>query len=104
MTVEEKIRYATAKVRNIIYYRLTVEVNCENSGDEYLSRFRCQYIHVLRQYRKSLLALVEEIPDGDTRKEFFQGMINLISPKVKSDGCKDVIKRLRDHWNKYVKQ
>lgn len=104
MTVEEKIRYATAKVRNIIYYRLTVVPACCATGDPQLDVFRQTYIHILRQYRKSLLALVEEIPDGDTRKEFFQGMINLISPKVKSDECKDVIKRLRDHWNKYVKQ
>ena len=53
MSVEEKIRYATAKIRNIIYYRLEVE---ETMLDV---RYRMQYLHVLRQYRKSLLPLVD---------------------------------------------
>lgn len=98
MSVEEKIRYATAKIRNIIYYRLEVE---ETMLDV---RYRMQYLHVLRQYRKSLLSLVDEMSDQDPRKEFFLGMINIISPKVKSNECKETIQILKDHFDKYVKQ
>ena len=98
MSVEEKIRYATAKIRNIIYYRLEVE---ETMLDV---RYRMQYLHVLRQYRKSLLPLVDEMSDQDPRKEFFLDMINIISPKVKSNECKETIQNLKDHFDKYVKQ
>lgn len=98
MSVEEKIRYATAKIRNIIYYRLEVE---ETMLDV---RYRMQYLHVLRQYRKSLLPLVDEMSDQDPRKEFFLDMINIISPKVKSNECKETIQILKDYFDKYVKQ
>ena len=103
MTIEEKIRYSTAKLRNIIYYRLVVEEQCCAMNDERYDRFRCQYMHVLRRYRKSLLTLVEEIPNDDPRKSWFLGIIKLISPKVKSDECKDTIKRLKDYCDGNVR-
>jgi hypothetical protein len=98
MNIEEKIRYAVAKIRNIIYYRLEVE---ESMLDD---RYRCQYMHVLRKYRKSLLGLIEELDNTDTRKSFFKGLIDIINPKVKTDECKETIEALKDYYDTYVKQ
>jgi len=102
--LEDRIRFANAKLRNIIYYRLTVEEACEKSRDPYLSRYRATYMHVLRLYRKILVELVNDIPQEDPRKNWFQGIIDLISPKVRTDECKDTIKRLRDYLNSYVQK
>jgi hypothetical protein len=94
MTLEDKIRYAIAKIRNVIYYRIQID---ENMREE---RFRGQYMHVLRQYRKDLLVLVEEIPEGDSRRTFFEEMIQIINPKVKTNECLDTIERLEWYLGK----
>lgn len=72
-----RIKLAIARGRNIIYYR------------ERDTRERCQYIHVVREYRKLLVELsrqfTEEIDIGI--RELFQQLIQIIDPKVKSEGC-----------------
>lgn len=102
MELEDKIRYSIAKIRNCIYYRLQVD---ESEELRPLS-FRRQYMHVLRQYRKDLLGLIQEIPAGDSRREFFLEMTRIIDPKVKSNECLDTIERLEAHLvkNGYVQQ
>lgn len=72
-----RIRLAIARGRNIIYYR------------ERDTRKRCQYLHVIRDFRKQLIYLkkqfTEEI-DQDTQN-LFQQLIQVIDPKVKSENC-----------------
>lgn len=73
-----RIRLAIAKGRNIIYYR------------ERDRRERAQYIHVVRDYRKTLLKLLEFIPESEEYagiKSFFNSLVNIIDPKVKSVSC-----------------
>ncbi len=94
MTIEDRIRYASAKMRNIIYYRLTVEEQLVDS------RYRCQFMHVLRNFRKQLVELVEDMDENDTRIQWFNGVIALLDPKLKSTECKDIIRRFRDYSNK----
>jgi hypothetical protein len=102
ITIEDRIRYINAKIRNIIYYRLTVVPACCESGDPQLNVFRMQFIHVLRQLRKSLLSLVNDLPETMTEeKSYYLGIVNLISPKVKSVECRDVIKRINDYVKGY---
>ena len=88
ITVEDRIRYAIARIRNAIYYRLEVE---ENNKE----RYRCQYMHVLRGYRKLLLELVGDMDLSDPRIKLFEGMIEIIDPKVKSDECLSTIEDLK---------
>ena len=102
ITLKDRIRYINAKIRNIIYYRLVVVPNCCNSGDPQLDVFRMQFIHVLRQLRKSLLSLVQDMPEEmKEEKAYYLGIANLISPKVKSVECRDVIKRIKDYVKNY---
>lgn len=86
MTEEEldfRIVLAIAKGRNIVYYR-----KIEN-------RTRFQYIHVVRDYRKQIVALLQELPESpskyDAMRDLFQKIINLIDPKVKSEETTGVI-------------
>ena len=70
-----RINLAIAKGRNIIYYR------------ERDTRERCQYIHVIREFRKTLVKLTSQMNDEDPTKKFFQSIINVINPKIKSEEC-----------------
>lgn len=92
-----RIRYSKAKLRNIIYYRLQVEPTVPD-------RFRCQYMHILRQYRKEavwLLGEIEKYQEATGDMTTFSGDINffkvssgMINPKVKSEECLNTIKNL----------
>lgn len=73
--LEFRINLAIAKGRNIIYYR------------ERDTRERCQYIHVVREFRKTLVDLVNLIPENDPSRNFFIELIKVINPKVKSEEC-----------------
>lgn len=88
ITIEDRVRYAIARIRNAIYYRLEVEEKTEE-------RYRCQYIHVLRKYRKLLVELVGDMDPQDPRIALFQGMINLINPKIKSDECLSTLEDIK---------
>ena len=77
-----RIRFALAKGRNIVYYRLIDD------------RPRGQYIHVMRKYRQELFELSKEfdnIPEYHKLKELFKSIINIIPPKIKSEACFEVI-------------
>lgn len=85
MKIEDKIRYTLAKIRNIAYYRLEVEPRDP-------LRYRCQYMHVIRDLKKRLFEIYNE-----TQDQWWLGAANLIDLKVKTDECLDTIYNLRDY-------
>lgn len=77
-----RIRFALAKGRNIVYYRLIDD------------RPRGQYIHVMRKYRQELFELNKELvifPEYSKISELFKRVIDIIPPKIKSEACFEVI-------------
>ena len=82
--LEFRINLAIAKGRNIIYYR------------ERDTRERCQYIHVVREFRKTLVDLVNLIPENDPGRNFFMELIRVINPKVKSEECIQTILEMKN--------
>ena len=82
--LEFRINLAIAKGRNIIYYR------------ERDTRERCQYIHVVREFRKTLVDLVNLIPENDPGRNFFIELIKVINPKVKSEECIQTILEMKN--------
>lgn len=82
--LEFRINLAIAKGRNIIYYR------------ERDTRERCQYIHVVREFRKTLVDLVNLIPENDSGRNFFIELIKVINPKVKSEECIQTILEMKN--------
>lgn len=80
-----RIRLAIARGRNIIYYR------------ERDMRERCQYIHVVREYRKLLIELLKQFSKEIDQKtqELFQQLIQTIDPKVKSEECIQTILNMK---------
>lgn len=78
-----KIKCIISRGKNIIYYR-----KIDN-------RPRCQYIHVVRLFRKDLKELLSSIPDNDSKylriKELLIKVIQVIPLKVKSEDCEKVI-------------
>lgn len=94
ITREEKIGYIVARIRNIIYYRLTVEPSDP-------IRYRAQYLHVLRNLRKDILGLLGELEPGDTvRRTWLSKVVDIIPPSVKSEFCYDVIRQVNDFVEK----
>lgn len=87
MNLEFLINLAIAKGRNIIYYR------------ERDTRGRCQYIHVVRDFRKTLVSLVNQIPENDPVRKFFMSLIRVINPKVKSEECIQTIIDMKTLYN-----
>ena len=87
MTLEDRVRYAKAKLRNIIYYRLEVEPTVPD-------RFRCQYMHILRSYRKEALVLAQDLKKVGRDNKFFWASVNMIDQKVKTEDCLSTIKKL----------
>lgn len=81
------LRYAKAKLRNIIYYRLVIEPT-------EAERFRCQYMHVLRKFRKDTVQLLKETDRNDPDWEFLNKAVSLINPKVRTEDCLETIKEL----------
>lgn len=81
------LRYAKAKLRNIIYYRLVIEPTEPE-------RFRCQYMHVLRRFRKDTVQLLKETDRDDPDWEFLNKAVSLIDPKVRTEDCLETIKEL----------
>jgi len=94
ITREEKIGYVVARIRNIIYYRLTVEPSDP-------IRYRAQYLHVLRNLRKDLLSLVEDLSPTDNRASWFRDIISIIPAKVKSEFCFDIVRQINDYVEKF---
>lgn len=88
ISLEFRIDLAIAKGRNIIYYR------------ERDTRERCQYIHVVREYRKTLVDLITQLKDGDPMKDFFLSIIRVIDPKIKSEECIQAILDMKEIFNK----
>ena len=79
-----RIELAISKGRNIIYYR------------ERDTRERCQYIHVVREYRKTLLSLLKILPqEYEKVRSLFEGIVNVIDPKIKSEGCIQTILEMK---------
>lgn len=78
-----KINCIISRGKNIIYYR-----KIDN-------RPRCQYIHVVRLFRKDLKEILSLIPEYDPKyleiKELLIKVIQVIPPKVKSENCEEVI-------------
>lgn len=97
MTIDERFRYTIAKVRNIIHYRLDVEPTIDY-------RFRAQYLHVLRNYRKELLSIINDMEQGDLRVPYLLGMVRLINPKVKTDECLSTIQDLKEYVEQCEKE
>ena len=87
--LQQRVKLAKCKLRNIIYYRLEVEPTVPE-------RFRAQYMHVLREFRKEALELVSKFDDGTSEEDYkwLSSAIKLIPPKVKTEECIDVIKNL----------
>ena len=83
ITLELRIRFAIAKCRNLVYYW----------GID--DRERKQYLHVLRSYRKQLIEIINQLPDGNKYKELFLNIVRTIPPKVKTDQCGEVIENLK---------
>ena len=87
-SIIQRIRFAKAKIRNIPYYW----AYDESLGEE---RSRKQYMHVLRSFRKQLESLIPMIDPktniGDIK--LFKEIVNLISPKIKTDECGDTISK-----------
>lgn len=81
------LRYAKAKLRNIIYYRLEIEPT-------ETERFRCQYMHVLRRFRKDTVQLLKETDRDDPDWEFLNKAVSIIDPKVRTEDCLETIKEL----------
>lgn len=94
MTTEDKIRLISAKVKNLIYYRLEVEERL------WETRYRCQYIHQVRGLRSVILKTLPEINDQDPRKDWLIGIVKQISPRIKSTECLSTIVNMK----KYVEQ
>ena len=85
-----RIRFAIAKGRNIIYYRLIDD------------RPRGQYIHVMRKYRQELFNLNRLLKNESRYQkiyELFNRLIALIPPKIKSEGCFEVIMEMNKILN-----
>lgn len=94
ITVEEEIGYIVARIRNIIYYRLTIEPSDP-------IRYRAQYMHVLRNLRKNILGLLSEMSEEDTiRRIWLSRIVDIIPPSVKSEFCYDVIRQINDFVEK----
>jgi len=93
LDLDTRCRYVNAKIRNIIYYRLTVEESLwESEG-----RFRCQYMHVMRGLRSQVQGLIRDMQKDDTRISFYQGIVNLISPKIKNEDCMWTIRQMEEY-------
>lgn len=71
--------------RNIIHYRLIDD------------RSRCQYIHVMRKFRKDLLNLRSKYP---VERSIVDEILSLIPAKIKSEECLDVILKLKLYYDK----
>jgi hypothetical protein len=95
LDIINRLRYAKAKLRNIPFYW---------EYDESLGecRSRKQYMHVLRSFRKQLEALVAGMKESTANNwsydiDKLQGLINIISPKVKTEECKETIEKLKNY-------
>lgn len=82
--MEKKLCYLIAKVRNMCYYRLSIEPKLKREG-------RCQYTHILREIRKEALELkglnseIDKLP-------------SLIPAGVNTDTALEVIKNINNEF------
>lgn len=78
-----RIHCLMCRGRNIVYYR-----RIDN-------RPRSQYMHVVRGLRKDVMAVLENIPEGNPKYseivEKFTRVVDMIDPKVKSIDCEEAI-------------
>lgn len=88
-----RVNCTLSKGRNIAYYRLIDD------------RPRCQYIHVMRKYRQEVYELIKFIRDSGMSEMYssllvkLNKVIDLISPKIKSDDCFEVAMELNKIFN-----
>ena len=83
------IQLAILKGRNIIYYR------------ERDTRERCQYIHVIRSYRQTLIGLLKNMSETHPNYLMFCELVKVINPKVKSEGCIQTIIEMKAIFERY---
>lgn len=83
-TIEFLINAAIYRGRNIVYYR------------ERDTRMRCQYIHVVREYRERLVNILPQVPKTHPARSMFIELIKAINPKVKSEGCVQTIINIKN--------
>ena len=98
--INDLIRYAKAKGRNICYYYSLDIQDFETGRAE-----RCQYMHILRDYRKSLVELIQKIPENSPDYKWISTVIGIIPDNVKKKyrkaeqkeiSCNYVISKLSD--------
>lgn len=80
-----KITCIFSRGKNIIYYR-----KIDN-------RPRCQYIHVMRTFRKDIKSLLLLLPRDKKYIDIINllnSIISIIPPKIKSEDCEEVIFKL----------
>lgn len=72
--------YLKAKVRNMCYYRLSIEPKLKRES-------RCQYMHILREIRREALELEGLDPEIDK-------LPSLIPADVNTDTALEIIKNI----------
>lgn len=82
--MEKKLCYLKAKVRNMCYYRLSIEPKLKRES-------RCQYTHILREIRREALEL--KGLDLEIDKLPF-----LIPANVNTDTALEVIKNINNEF------
>ena len=88
--LEFRVRTAFAKGRNIVYYRLNDE------------RQRATYMHILREFRKSLVGLISELPKENRYRTFFIELTKIIKSKVTENECDDTILKMKGLYEKGI--
>lgn len=89
LDIDFRIKLAIAKGRNIIYYR------------ERDTRVRCQYIHIIREFRTQLVQMLNEIPKDHVYRKFIINLISVIHPKVESKQCVRAILKMKKVYTYY---
>ena len=82
--MEKRLCYLKAKVRNMCYYRLSIEPKLKRGS-------RCQYMHVLREIRREALEL--EGLDSEIDR-----LPSLIPADVNTDTALEVIKNINNEF------
>ena len=77
----ENIKYifVIAKARNLCYY-------CSID-----TRPRSVYMHIVRELREDMKAVLSELQPDDVRYKFLLSIIRKCPPKIKTEECRDYI-------------
>lgn len=87
--LNDEVKFTILKGRNLIYYY-------ENDIRE-----RKQYLHVVREFRKTVVKLYQRLEDNRGEKSLFKDIMNLIDPKIKPTECGETIMKLKEIYNNY---